>query len=142
MVTSLTDAFDENPNLVAWTTAGIFFSASQRTWAYLFSLDPATGGSTRHAPRDEWIGAGFSLTRDGARVAFIQSGPSEFPDVYVAPVPTMAGMKVSDTGAQMASWPGTLAKWCAGRARTAPTSRASCTSRPTSRPAAATRCWS
>ena len=105
VVTSLTDAFDENPNLVAWTTAGIFFSASQRTWAYLFSLDPATRGVTRHAPRDEWVGAGFSLTRDGARAAYIQSGPAEFPDVHVAPVSTMAGARVSDTGAQLASWP-------------------------------------
>ena len=41
-VRSLTDAFDEDPNLVAWTRAGIHFSASQRTWSYLFTLDPAT----------------------------------------------------------------------------------------------------
>ena len=95
----------KNPNLIAWTKAGIQFSASQRTWSYLFTLDPATKPITKHAVRDEWIGGGFSLTPDGSQVAFIGSGPSEFPDVYVAPVQTMAAKKLSDTGAQIASWP-------------------------------------
>jgi len=104
-VRSLTDAFDESPGLVAWTRAGIFFSASQRTSSYLFHLDPATKKTTRHAVRDQWIGGSFSLTPDGRTVAFIGSGPTDFPDVYVAPVPTMAAKRISDTAAQIASWP-------------------------------------
>jgi dipeptidyl aminopeptidase/acylaminoacyl peptidase len=102
---SLTDAFDEDPNLVAWTKAGIQFSASQRTWAYLYTLNPQTSQVTRHAVGDNWIGGGFALTPDGTQVAFTASGPSEFPDVYVAPVATMAAKKLSDAGAQIASWP-------------------------------------
>ena len=39
---SLTARFDENPSLLAWTTAGIFFSASQRTWSYLYRLEPSS----------------------------------------------------------------------------------------------------
>jgi dipeptidyl aminopeptidase/acylaminoacyl peptidase len=105
-VQSLTDQFDENPNLIAWTKAGLAFSASQRTWAYLFTLDPSTKQIARHAVRDQWIGSGFSLTQDGASVAFIGSSPTEFPDVFIAPVATMAAAKkVSDIGAQIASWP-------------------------------------
>src|SRR4029453_621361 len=61
-VQSLTDQFDENPGLIAWTKGGIAFSGSQRTWAYLFTLDPATKQITRHAVRDQWIGSSFSLT--------------------------------------------------------------------------------
>ena len=102
---SLTDAFDEDPNLVAWTKAGIQFSASQRTWAYLYTLNPQTSQVTRHAVGDNWIGGGFALTPDGTQVAFTASGPSEFPDVYVAPVATMAAKKLRDAGAQIASWP-------------------------------------
>lgn len=101
----LTDAFDEDPNLIAWTAAGLQFSASQKTWAYLFTLNPATKQITRHAVRDEWIGSGFSLTADGKQVAFVASGATDFPDVYIAPVQTMAAKKVSDAGAQVASWP-------------------------------------
>jgi dipeptidyl aminopeptidase/acylaminoacyl peptidase len=104
-ITSLTDAFDEDPNLIAWTKAGIQFAASQRTWSYLFTLDPQTKRITRHAPRDNWIGAGFSLSSDSAHVAFVAAGPTEFPDIYAAPVATMAAKKLSDTGAQIAAWP-------------------------------------
>ena len=104
-IRSLTDAFDESPNIVAWTRGGIFFTASQRTWSYLFHLDPLTKKATRHAVRDQWIGGSFSLTPDGTTTAFIGSSAIEFPDVYIAPVQTMAAKKISDTGAQIASWP-------------------------------------
>jgi len=104
-VRSLTDAFDENPSLIDWTKSGIHFSSSQRTWSYLFSLNPDTKQITKHAVRDEWIGGGFSITPDGSRAAFIASSATEFPDVYVAPIQTMAAAKVSDAGAQIASWP-------------------------------------
>jgi dipeptidyl aminopeptidase/acylaminoacyl peptidase len=102
----LTQAFDEDPNLVDWTPAGIMFSSSQRTWSYLFSLNPQTAAITRHAVRDSWIGGGFSISPDGMHTAFIGSGPADFPDIYIAPVASMsAARKVSDTGAQIASWP-------------------------------------
>ncbi|OFW47247.1 MAG: hypothetical protein A3J29_18770 [Acidobacteria bacterium RIFCSPLOWO2_12_FULL_67_14b] len=104
-VQSLTGEFDENPNLIAWTRGGIAFSASQRTWSYLFTLDPATRKIDRHTVRDEWIGGGFSITADGATTAFVGSGPAGFPEIYIAPVTTMAAAKVSDSGAQVASWP-------------------------------------
>ena len=105
-VKPLTLAFDEDPNLIDWTPAGIMFSSSQRTWAYLFALNPATSAITRHAARDAWIGAGFSLTPDGKSVAFIGSGPTDFPDVYVGEVATLpAAKKVSDMGGQIAAWP-------------------------------------
>jgi len=104
-IQSLTDAFDEDPSLVAWTRAGIYFAASQRTWAYLFGLNPATKQTTRHAVREQWIGGSFSLTPDGTTAAFLGSSPTEVPDVYVAPVQTMAARKISDTAAQTAAWP-------------------------------------
>ena len=102
---SLTDAFDEDPNLIGWTKAGIHFSASQKTWSYLFTLNPATKQIAKHAVRDEWSGGGFSLTSDGAQVAFTAAGASEFPEVYVAPLQTMAAKQLSTAGAQTASWP-------------------------------------
>jgi dipeptidyl aminopeptidase/acylaminoacyl peptidase len=101
----LTGAFDEDPHLIDWSPTGIHFSASQRTWSYLFSINPETKEITKHAVRDHWIGGGFSLTPDGTQAAFIGSGPAEFPDVYIAPLPTMAAQKISNTAAQVASWP-------------------------------------
>ena len=68
-VENLTSAFDENPSIVRWTTAGLFFSASNRTWAFL------TASTRRRAAVkiyccDQWIGSGFSLTPDGHWAAF------------------------------------------------------------------------
>ncbi len=104
-VRALTEGFDEDPNLVAWTRAGIHFAAAQRTASYLFTISPTNKQIARHAVRDDWSGGGFSLTPDGATVAFIATSATEFPDVYIAPVQTMAAKKVSDTGAQIAAWP-------------------------------------
>jgi dipeptidyl aminopeptidase/acylaminoacyl peptidase len=104
-VRSVTDAFDENPSLIRWTDRGIHFASTQRTWSYLFTLNPATKQVARHAVRDAWIGSNFSLTPDGTAAAFIATGPSEFADVFVAPLQTMAARKLSDLGAQIASWP-------------------------------------
>jgi dipeptidyl aminopeptidase/acylaminoacyl peptidase len=110
-IDTLTDRFDEDPGLIRWTAAGIFFSASQRTWSYLFHLDPATKQSAKHAVADSWIGSGFSLTPDGRSVAFIGSGPTSFPDVYVATLDaparasTLNATRISQTGEQIAAWP-------------------------------------
>ncbi len=102
----LTDAFDENPGLIAWTPRGIVFSASQKTATALFRLDPDSRAITKHQPDDDWIGSQFSLSKDGETVAYVNAGPAEFPDVFVGPVSALGtARKLSDTGAATASWP-------------------------------------
>jgi dipeptidyl aminopeptidase/acylaminoacyl peptidase len=106
---SLSDAFDEDPGLIAWNSRGIFFSASQRTATALYRLDPATREILKHQVHDQWIGTGFSFSRDGASVAFVASGPSDFPEVHVAPVSALAkAQKLTNTTRQIASWPSHL----------------------------------
>ncbi len=85
-IVNLSAAFDEDPSIVRWTPSGIFFSASARTWAYLYRLDPETKAVTRLAPTDRWIGSAFSLSADAQTVAFMASDASTVPEVYVAPV--------------------------------------------------------
>ncbi len=98
----VTGTFDENPGLIAWSPRGIHFSASERTGANLYVVNPATKAITRHAGLGGLTGGGFSIAPDGAGVAFIGSAPSQFPDVYIADA---APRKVSDTAAQIATWP-------------------------------------
>ena len=103
---ALTTRFDENPSLVAWTSAGLFFSASQRTWSYLYRLEPSSRQVAMHRVREDWIGQSFTVTSSGTYTAFVASGPREFPDVYAAPVATtLAPTKLSDLGAQVTAWP-------------------------------------
>jgi dipeptidyl aminopeptidase/acylaminoacyl peptidase len=105
-ITNLSAPFDEDPSIVRWFASGIFFSASSRTWAYLYRLDPATKAVTRYAPADQWIGSGFSLSADAKTVAFVASDATTFPDIYIAPIaPVLAPRKLTATGDQVKSWP-------------------------------------
>jgi dipeptidyl aminopeptidase/acylaminoacyl peptidase len=98
----LTDTFDENPGLIAWSPRGIHFSSAERTTSQLYLMNPVSKAITKHAGLGELTGGGFSITPDGMRVAFIGSGPTQFPDVYVGDTTVK---KVSDTAAQIAAWP-------------------------------------
>jgi len=103
---ALTTRFDENPSLVAWTSVGLFFSASQRTWSYLYRLEPSSRQVAMHRVREDWIGQSFTVTPAGTYTAFVASGARDFPDVYAAPVATtLVPTKLSDLGAQVAAWP-------------------------------------
>jgi dipeptidyl aminopeptidase/acylaminoacyl peptidase len=105
-VRSVSDAFDENPQLLAWNGKGIFFAASQRTFAYLFSLNPDTRQVTRHSVADQWIGNAFSITPDARTTAFLGSSATDFADVYLAPVAeTLTPTRLTNTAQQIASWP-------------------------------------
>ncbi|MFN8058350.1 MAG: S9 family peptidase [Vicinamibacterales bacterium] len=107
---ALTTTFDENPSLEAWVAGGLYFSASIRTGAYLFRLDPATGAATRLGPADGVAASQFSFSRDGAKVAYIASDATSFPDLFTAEVVASPRLglarttKVSETGGQIASW--------------------------------------
>lgn len=104
-IDAITTAFDENPSIVDWTRAGLFFSAAQRTWSYLYSIDPATKAIRKYTPAEQWIGSGFSLTPDGKWTAFTAADASTLSEIYVAPVATtLAPRKLTDMTAQTAGW--------------------------------------
>jgi len=112
--TVLTSEFDEDPQLVAWKASGLFFSAMQKTNAYLYRLDPGTKTITRLAPADAWAGSGYSLSRDGSMAAFLGADAKSMAEVFVAPVSALAASganrttrdvrKLSDMNAQTAGW--------------------------------------
>ncbi len=104
-IENLSAAFDEDPSIVRWTPAGIFFSASQRTSSFLYSIDPATRAVKKYAPSEPWIGSGFSLTPDGQWTAFSAADGSTLGEIYVAPVATaLKPRKLTDMTAQTARW--------------------------------------
>ena len=104
-ITDLTKNFDENPAPIAWLKDGIVFSASQKTAAHLFRLNPATQAVTKLTPGDQWIFSGASMTAGGGTIAFVRTGPKEFPEIWVVSAMTGVGKKLTDMGAQVASWP-------------------------------------
>jgi len=103
----LTKTFDEDPALVAWKPSGIFFAASQRTWSYLYHLDPSSKAIEKLAPADEWIGSSFSLSRDASSIAFLGSDSKSMPEVFVSPATMKAPHKLTGMNAQTAGWTAT-----------------------------------
>jgi dipeptidyl aminopeptidase/acylaminoacyl peptidase len=103
-IESISAAFDEDPSIVRWTQAGIFFSAQQKTAAYLFSIDPATRSVKTFKAADQWMAGGFSMTPDGRAVAFVAGDASTLPEVFVSPLPDLKPRKLTDMTAQVAGW--------------------------------------
>ena len=104
-IQDLTKGFDESIGPSAWKKDGIYFTAFQHTWAYLYRLDPATQKTTRLTPGTEWIVSSVSFTSDALTVALVGSGPKQFPEVFVAPLATMTPKKLTDMASQVAAWP-------------------------------------
>ena len=84
-VRSITDGFDESPNLIDWTADGVYFGANVKTSAHLLRVDPATGQVTRVSQPDSAMLAGASFTKDAKTMAFMASTPDTMNEVYVSP---------------------------------------------------------
>jgi len=99
----LTRDFDEDLGLVAWTPAGICFTANITSGAYLYKLDPANKATARVAPGDGWTGTGWDLTRDGRFVTYVGGDATHYPEIYAGPVEQPATLltRMSD---QLVGW--------------------------------------
>jgi dipeptidyl aminopeptidase/acylaminoacyl peptidase len=81
---SITDAFDEQPGLLAWKADGVYFGASQKTASHLFRVNPATGTVSRVSQPDSLILGGGTLTADGKTFAFSAASPTSVSEIYVS----------------------------------------------------------
>jgi dipeptidyl aminopeptidase/acylaminoacyl peptidase len=97
---AMTPAFDEDPSIVAWNAAGLFFEANERTYAYLYRIDTGTRSvskvATAGAPRT--VNSSFSLSKDGQTVAYLSASAASMPDVFVG------NRRLTDVNAQTAGW--------------------------------------
>ena len=101
---SVTDAFDEDPNLIDWTGVGIVFSGLQKTTSHLFVADPSSKAITRISQPDALIGFGFSVSKDGSSVAFGAASPTTMAEVYAASRTGFSPRKLTDMTSQLASY--------------------------------------
>ena len=92
---SITDAFDEQPSLVAWKADGVYFGASQKTASHLFRADPATGAITRVSQPDALMLGGGTMTADGKTLAFVASSPSTLGEIYVTALQPFAPRRLT-----------------------------------------------
>ncbi len=97
----LTESFDEQPGLLAWSRAGIYFNGLQRTSAHLFCLDPATKAIERISEPSGMSASQFSFTSDFNQVAFVGGGANEYPDVQVASLKPFAPKRLTSLSDQL-----------------------------------------
>ncbi len=97
----LSEAFDEDPALVAWNADGIYFAAAQKTWAHLFHLDPRTGKIDRISGPEDRADSGFSLTPDSRHAAFVSAWTGNYAEVYVSPVAAFAPQRLTAMADQL-----------------------------------------
>jgi dipeptidyl aminopeptidase/acylaminoacyl peptidase len=83
---SISDSFDESPNLLEWRPDGVYFTALQKTASHLFRVDPEGMRVTRISAPDGLMAGSFSLTRDGRQMAFTASSPTALNEVFVSEV--------------------------------------------------------
>jgi dipeptidyl aminopeptidase/acylaminoacyl peptidase len=92
---SITDAFDEQPQLVEWNADGIYFGGLQKTASHLFRVDPVTSRITRVTSPDNLMAGGFSFAKDGKWIAFTSPSPTSLNEVYVSSIQTFSPRKLT-----------------------------------------------
>jgi dipeptidyl aminopeptidase/acylaminoacyl peptidase len=98
---SLTEAFDEDTNLIDWKADGIYFTALQKTAGHLFRVDPANGRIARVSAPDQLMGSSYSLTRDARQVAFVAGSPTALPEVFVTDAASFTGRALTTMSDQL-----------------------------------------
>jgi dipeptidyl aminopeptidase/acylaminoacyl peptidase len=81
----LSASFDEDPQLLAWNTRGMFFEAREKTASYLYRVDMPSGAIHRVGENDGLAYTQFSLSPDGSSAAFIRGTATAFPEVFASP---------------------------------------------------------
>jgi len=98
---TLTDAFDEDPGLIGWGPDGIYFTAEQKTYAYLFRLNPATKAVEKLSAPDHLASFSFSFSQDYKVVAYRASLENQYAEIYTSNVAPWAGKKLTAMGDQL-----------------------------------------
>jgi dipeptidyl aminopeptidase/acylaminoacyl peptidase len=93
-------AFDEDPGLLRWAPAGIYFSALQKTASSLFLLDPATGAAKPIATPGISLPGQFTFSKDFSHTAFRGAGANQYPEIYSESL-NAAPVRVTHTADQL-----------------------------------------
>src|SRR5262249_11337064 len=97
----LTEAFDEDPGLLAWGPDGIYFDAVQKTHAHLYRLNPATKAIEKLSAPERLVGQGFSFSRDYKTVAFRGADENEYAEIYVGSLAPWQAKKLTTMSDQL-----------------------------------------
>jgi len=96
----LTEAFDEDPNLIDWGPDGIYFRATQKTAAHVFRVDTSTRAIRRISGPDAFHLGEATFTADHRMLAGVGAAPNRFSEVLVTATTDFAPKYLTDIGGQ------------------------------------------
>ncbi len=102
-ITVLTESFDENPYMVDWTEAGIYFEASEKVFRRLYVLDPSSRKVKKIIDSPENI-YGVSIADDGDTIAFTGYDRNSLPEICLTSLDSYNPARVTDMTGQTAQW--------------------------------------
>ena len=97
----LSASFDEDPNLLRWAPAGIYFGALQKTTASLFILDSATGKASKITLPGTDVANSFAFSKDFTHIAYRGAGPNQYGEIYTASLSSPAPKQLTHMAAQL-----------------------------------------
>jgi dipeptidyl aminopeptidase/acylaminoacyl peptidase len=97
----LTETFDEDPGLVAWSPDGIYFTATQKTASHLFRLNPATGSVEKLSAPENMVASSFSFSRDYKQAVYRAAPENQFGEIYTSSVAPWTPRKLTAMGDQL-----------------------------------------
>ena len=104
----LSDAFDEDPDLLKWAPEGIYFSGLQKMSSSLYLLDPANGKLKKMEMPGSQIAGAFTFSKNFKQVAYRGTGANTYAEIYAGPLPAGSPAKLTNAGVQEAAF--TVAK--------------------------------
>ena len=104
----VSDAFDEDPDLLKWAPDGIYFSGLQKMSSALYLLDPANGKLKKMEMLGSEIAGAFTFSKNFKQVAYRGAGANAYAEIYAGSLAAGSAAKLTNAGAQEAGF--TVAK--------------------------------
>jgi dipeptidyl aminopeptidase/acylaminoacyl peptidase len=104
----VSDAFDEDAELLKWGPEGIYFSGLQKMSSALYLLDPQSGKLKKTEMSGSEVAAQFTFSKDFRQVAYRGAGANQYAEVYASDLAGKAPKQLTHAGEQEAGF--TVAK--------------------------------
>ena len=100
----VSEAFDEDPDLLKWAPEGMYFSGLQKMSSALYLLDPANGKLKKMAMPGSEIAGSFTFSKDFKQVAYRGAGANQYAEIYASALAAGSPAKLTNAGAQEAGF--------------------------------------
>lgn len=96
----VSDAFDEDADLLKWAPEGVYFSGLQKMSSALYLLDPQSAKLKKIAMAGSEVAAQFTFSKDFKQVAYRGAGANRFAEIYAGAVSGETPKKLTAAGEQ------------------------------------------